>query len=136
MLPVGIPLLGPRFVPPTYLHVKKREDNVAIQPETAYLKPLNVIHPFYYPDLGKCPRCDSLDVLWDSWASNGHRDLHGVHEEEMAIGYQLQCKACKENKATHTQDDEGGGYCFLTTNQVFWTKWEHWRMPRQCLPQN
>jgi hypothetical protein len=131
-LPDDIPLLGPRFLPPTYLHVKKRVQHAAIKPETAYLKPLNIVHPFYYPDLSKCPKCDSVDVLWDSWTSNGHRDLHGINEEETAIGYQLHCKTCKDsNNGAHLNDEEASGYCFSTTNQIFWNKWHHWQIPRQ-----
>jgi hypothetical protein len=135
-LPITIPLLGPCFLPPTYLHVQKRHEKAEIMPETAYLKPLNIVHPLYYANLSKCPKCDSLDILWDSWVSAGHRDIHGLHEEETALGYQLCCKACRESKGTgaaqgHTGDDENGGYCFAITNHIFWNKWQHWQIPRQ-----
>jgi hypothetical protein len=127
----GIPLLGPRFLPPSYLHVQRRQENAVIEPKTAYLRPLNIVHPLYYPSMGKCPSCDSSDILWDSWNTAGHRYLHGVHEEETALGYQLVCKNCKAVHRNGTHDSEGGGYSFSTTNQVFWNKMEHWQMPRE-----
>ncbi|KAI0685918.1 hypothetical protein C8T65DRAFT_712479 [Cerioporus squamosus] len=92
----AIPIFGPRFVPPSYAQLLKRDKKARIQPEVAYLRPLNVIHPFYHEDLKKCPQCDSLDVLWDSWTNTGHRELHGVRLEESAIGYQLRCKVCEK----------------------------------------
>jgi hypothetical protein len=134
-LDLGIPLLGPRFLPPAYLHIQKRQENAVIEPKTAYLRPLNIVHPLYYHSIRKCPSCDSSEILWDSWNTAGHRDLHGVHEEEMALGYQLVCKCCKEahmRTRNGINDSEGGGYSFSTTNQVFWTKMEHWQMPREC----
>ncbi|RDX40484.1 hypothetical protein OH76DRAFT_1325834, partial [Lentinus brumalis] len=93
-LPPTIPNFGPRFVPPSYAQLLKRDKKARIKPEVAYVRPLNVVHPFYYDGLKKCPQCDSVDVLWDSWTNTGHRDLHGIRAEESAIGYQLRCKVC------------------------------------------
>ena len=136
-LPKEIPLLGPRFLPPSYLHLQKRQPTPIIQPQTAYLKPLNVVHPFYHPELDKCPQCDSTDVLWDGWTTSGHRELHGVQVEETVIGYQLICKPC-QGRFTRTKGTaicEKGLFCFATTNPNFWKKWEHWRIPcKQILP--
>ncbi|RDX47537.1 hypothetical protein OH76DRAFT_1354138 [Lentinus brumalis] len=132
-LPPGIPYYGPRFIPPTYSHLSKRENAPRIQPEFAYLRPLNVVHPFYYGDLKKCPQCGSLDVLWDSWTNTGHRSLHGVRTEESAIGYQLRCKVCEKRALAQSEGDANAKpirHCFATTSSVFWEKWEHWELPR------
>ncbi|KAG1846545.1 hypothetical protein F4604DRAFT_1524808, partial [Suillus subluteus] len=51
-----IPLLGPHFVPQSYLHALRRnQPEPAVNPDTLYLKPLQVIHPFYYSELARCP---------------------------------------------------------------------------------
>ncbi|KAI0323824.1 hypothetical protein GY45DRAFT_1216361, partial [Cubamyces sp. BRFM 1775] len=56
-LDAKVPILGPRFVPPTYMHNQKRNVSPEVAPDTVYLKPLNVVHPFYYPDLHRgCPQ--------------------------------------------------------------------------------
>ncbi|KAG1720557.1 hypothetical protein EDB19DRAFT_1776310 [Suillus lakei] len=119
-LGVNVPLLGPRFMPPSYL------------------KPLNIVHPFYYPQLARCPRCGSdKDTTWEGWTSKGPRELHGIFCEEMALGAQLHCNRCKEtsksklkarNGTTHSSDSDSSieGYCFTTTSTVYWKSWEHW----------
>ena len=117
-----IPILGPQFVPPSYLHIQKRDVTPAIEPEASYLLPFVVVHPFYYPNiLNQCPKCNSSNTSWDGWTGAGPRNVHGMHREERALGYQLRCKACKE--ASREQ------FCFTTTNKVFWAGWEHWKMP-------
>ncbi|EIW55953.1 uncharacterized protein TRAVEDRAFT_94498, partial [Trametes versicolor FP-101664 SS1] len=55
-LRVDVPFLGPRFVPPHYLHIQRRLVTADITPDLTYLKPLNVVHPFYYPELARCPQ--------------------------------------------------------------------------------
>ncbi|KAH9012974.1 hypothetical protein EDB84DRAFT_1247348, partial [Lactarius hengduanensis] len=37
-VPKRIPILGPRFVPPSYLHVGKRQTCPVIEPTVAYIK--------------------------------------------------------------------------------------------------
>jgi hypothetical protein len=130
-LPKDVPLLGPWFLPSLYLHIQKRQSMPIINPEISYLKPLNIVHPFYYDSLGSCPRCQSTDILWDGWTTTGHRKLHGIHEEETALGYQLICKQCK-SQYLHEKGGAGdgeGAYCFATTNPVFWKLCEHWAIP-------
>ena len=132
-LPDDIPLLGPRFLPPSYTHNLKRNPNARITPETAFLRPLNVIHPLYYNTIARCPQCDSPDkVRWDSWNNTGHRELHGVRIEENAIGYQLRCKAC-EDKPTDLETGAKLPHCFATTSPVFWKRWEHWEIPSKSI---
>jgi hypothetical protein len=123
----AIPLLGPRFVPPSYLHLQKRHVAPIIEPESAYLRPLNIVHPFYYPQIARCPNCKSKDVLWDGWTSRGSREVHGVGCEEAALGFQLRCKPCERAASSERRVT----YCTATTNQMFWEQWEHWEIPSQ-----
>ncbi|KAG2091337.1 uncharacterized protein F5147DRAFT_748138 [Suillus discolor] len=71
-LGVNVPLLGPRFMPPSYLHIQKRSGGGAVDLTIQYLKPLNIVHPFYHPQLARCPRCGSdKDMTWEGWTSKG-----------------------------------------------------------------
>jgi hypothetical protein len=119
-----IPILGPRFVPPSYLHIMRRSGAPEIEPESAYLKPLNIIHPFFYLRLARCPHCKSNGILWEGWTTTGPRDVHGVEQDERALGIQLRCKACEAVGGA-----KGDQFCVATTNPVFWAKWEHWEIP-------
>jgi hypothetical protein len=122
-LPSDIPFYGPRFSPPSYAVLQKRQTST-IEPESAYIKPVNVIHPFYYPALAKCPECQSLDVKWDGWTGTGSREVHGIKREETALGYQLRCNQCQSSAKAH---------CFATTNPIFWERKQHWEIPRTQL---
>ncbi|KAK7027758.1 hypothetical protein R3P38DRAFT_3190841 [Favolaschia claudopus] len=136
ILPKGFPILGPRFVPPSLLEARKRTP-ANIQPQSLYIRPLNVVHPFYYDDFC-CPQCDSTDIKWDSWTGGGARGVvHGVRCEERAIGYQLRCNECKKKygqggseAGAKGPDNEKLGYSFATTNPKFWAKRQHWEIPR------
>jgi hypothetical protein len=123
----AIPLLGPRFVPPTFFHDMRRDPVPFMNPEQLYIAALTVVHPIYYPTLKTCPKCASSQILWDSWNATGSRTVYGVRVNERAIGYQLRCKDCKSNTT-----GKPGGYCLVSTNHVFWEKWEHWKIPSQC----
>ncbi|KAG1756790.1 uncharacterized protein EDB91DRAFT_1233514 [Suillus paluster] len=137
-LAFNVPLLGPQFLPPTYLHVHKHPGEGVIKPVVQYLKPLNIIHPFYFRHLAQCPRCSSTDdTVWEGWTSTGARELHGLYCEELALGTQLCCNICKESakdtsmNGTHqsqceaTEGDIKQSYCFATTSAAFWKSWEH-----------
>ena len=129
----NIPLLGPYFFPPTYLHIARQNPTPIIDPETVYLVALTVIHPFFYPGLlTTCPQCASTEILWDGWNATGGRDVLGVQRNERAIGFQLRCKNCKSKygKGGSELGPQAPGYCFATTNQCFWQNWEHRRIPR------
>lgn len=67
-----IPLFGPRFIPPSYLHLQKRTgSSLDVSPEAQYLKPVNIVHPFYYLGLACCPQCQSCtDVTWVGWTGS------------------------------------------------------------------
>lgn len=130
-----VPLLGPLFLPPTYVHLQKSKSAHAISPKTMYLKPLHIIHPFYYPNLAQCPQCDSLNVSWQGWTATGHRDVHGVEREETALGYQLECNSCKESRAEKriggrkTNSEEL--VCMATTNPKFWARKHDCEVPSE-----
>jgi hypothetical protein len=129
-----IPLLGPCFLPPSYQHAMRRETTPKIIPDTAYLKPLTIIHPFYQLGLSQCPQCDSTEILWDGWTSTGAREVHGLRREERALGYQLRCKKCKAKYGKGgSNEHEKKPFCFATTSKMFWQKWEHWKIPRESL---
>ncbi|KAG6379441.1 hypothetical protein JVT61DRAFT_11916 [Boletus reticuloceps] len=93
-----VPILGPRFIPPTHLHSQLRPGPTNIQPDVQYLKPINIIHPLHYPELARCPRCLSCDnVSWEGWTTTGPRELHGISHEETALRLQLRCNSCKRS---------------------------------------
>jgi hypothetical protein len=126
-----VPLLGPRFLPPSYISLRKRNSNADINPTSAYLKPLHIVHPFYYPELARCPQCQSEDVSWQGWTTTGHREVHGVNREETALGYQLSCRDCESRFGGHNAVEEGI-YCIATTNTMFWKNKQHWEIPSMC----
>lgn len=135
ILKAEVPILGPLFIPPTYNHLQQRNTTPEIEPETAYLKPITIIHPFYFPGLAVCPQCGGKDVRWDEWTSTGPRDVHGVRREEMALGVQLRCneECARRFKGNDAPEKGKGVYCFATTNILFWEKREHWQIPRKLL---
>jgi hypothetical protein len=115
-----VPLLGPRFLPLPYISLWKRNSTPDISPQMAYLKPLHIVHPFYYPELARCPECESENISWQGWTTTGHREVHGVSHEETALGYQLSCDNCKSRIGSRNTAE--GFYCFATTNTMFWHK--------------
>ncbi|KAJ7615765.1 hypothetical protein DFH06DRAFT_1365836 [Mycena polygramma] len=135
-LPKGMPILGPKFIPPGFIDSQKR-GQVNIKPSSLYIRPFNIIHPFYYPDIAFCPQCSSKDITWQGWTGAGSREVHGLHIEEKALGYQLRCSPCKDKYgkdgtdvgATNANGDKLGS-TFATTNSIFWDQWEHWKIPR------
>ncbi|KAG0692104.1 hypothetical protein DFH29DRAFT_883083, partial [Suillus ampliporus] len=140
-LALNVPLLGPRFLPPTYLHVHKCLGEGGVEPVIQYLKPLNIIHPFYFGCLAQCPQCGSADdTVWEGWTSTGARELHGLYCEELALGTQLRCNICKgsakdkaangTNRSEVNEGDVKQSYCFATMSATFWKSWEHWKIPR------
>ncbi|KAL6306292.1 hypothetical protein BKA93DRAFT_729533, partial [Sparassis latifolia] len=124
-----IPLYGPHFTPPSYSDLFIRDATPAIVPGSAYLKPLTVIHPFYFSELAKCPQCDSEDIQWNGWTPTGHREVHGLFREETALGFQLRCQSCAKHHGAHGAGNEQGKYCFSTTGDLFWERREHWDIP-------
>lgn len=123
----SIPLLGPKFSPPSFLHSMRRKATPTVLPEQAYIRAITVIHPVYYPTtFTACPKCNSSNILWDGWNGTGARSVYGIRMNERAIGYQLRCRNCKENNSTE-------GHCFVTTNHIFWEKWPPWKVPSESL---
>src|SRR5258708_32399513 len=72
-LPDNVPLLGPRFIPPTPHLVSKycRNRNLLV-PEAYYLCPVTIVHPLFYPIC--CPNCQKAsgtpETLWDDMNSH------------------------------------------------------------------
>ncbi|TFY79755.1 hypothetical protein EWM64_g4258 [Hericium alpestre] len=133
-LTLKVPIYGPRFVPPEYLHVVKRTPSTKVpkvKMETTYLKPLTVIHPFYHaPRLSVCPRCRGNNVSWDSWTATGPRSVYGVRRPEMALGYQVRCVDCKAlREKLPANERHEVQYSYATTSDKFWEKWEYWQIP-------
>ncbi|KAI1781761.1 hypothetical protein LXA43DRAFT_859630, partial [Ganoderma leucocontextum] len=130
-----VPLYGPTFIPPSYMHEQLRNGlKTTVAPETTYLKVVTIIHPLYFPQLQKCPRCGTTkesDLSWTGWSTTGHCEVHGVDREETALGCQLRCLVCKKTATSQqlTKKNGEGSYCFSTTNHTFWEKYEHWQIP-------
>ncbi|KAF9078661.1 hypothetical protein BDP27DRAFT_1412611 [Rhodocollybia butyracea] len=136
-----IPLYGPRFMPPTPFHSTIRQISPQIEPKIFYIKPLNIVHPFYYSELRRCPRNSHHKPTWKGWTGAGPREVHGMFREERALGFQLRCPDCasgagskSENKAEEESDEileeETVRVCTSTTNAIFWEKWQHYEIPR------
>ncbi|KAI1793319.1 hypothetical protein LXA43DRAFT_885912 [Ganoderma leucocontextum] len=126
---------GPLFEPPSYVDEQLRDATPMVTPETAYLKSVHVVHRRYYPHiLGRCPRCQSTDIIHNGWSPTGPREVHGLMREEMAIGTQIRCKRCKERVSQGDRDEaeDTGTYCFTTTSHLFWDHFEHWELPGEC----
>ena len=74
----SVPLFGPRFIPPNALwESSKRGPAADVTPESLYLKPVTVIHPFYFRGLCHCPNdlstepSERHDFKWDGWTTMG-----------------------------------------------------------------
>ncbi|THH31610.1 hypothetical protein EUX98_g2599 [Antrodiella citrinella] len=122
----AIPLYGPRFTPPEFYERFRREATPDIKPELAYLRPVTIVHPLYYPQIGRCP-CGNKKPLWEGWTTTGHRDVHGIWQEETALGFRIRCKLCHGESQGKTNKE---GYCIATTNPLYWEKWNLWEIPR------
>ncbi|KAI5982858.1 hypothetical protein EDD15DRAFT_2109821, partial [Pisolithus albus] len=121
-----VPFLGPWFLPPTYLHAHRRPGLSSVMPDEQYLKPINVLHPLYYPQLTCCPQCLTSDsVTWEGWTGTGAHEVHGIFQEEVALGLQLRCNTCKARNGSAEL-----GHCFAMTSMAYWQNWEHWKIPR------
>lgn len=145
--PKHLPLLGPRFVPPSFMHLQSRNLQAVQNPSSAYLKPLYLVHPLWHPELRQCPHCgEKKHVSWDSWNAKGHHEVHGLRFNEYALGYQLRCETCKKANAGKANRrgrqptngrredldiEESSGHCFTTTSSMFWKDCEFWTIPSE-----
>lgn len=125
-----IPLYGPKFIPPSYMDLERRSATPDITPQTMYLRPLRVVHPFYFHQrkFHQCPACDSSNTHWECWTTTGHREVHGTCFPENAIGYQLRCNDCEKTEKDKPKGDRAP-YCFATTSAIFWARYEPWEVP-------
>ncbi len=138
-LPDNIPLLGPHFIPPMP-HIVSRHCKIPLVLEAYYLCPVTIVHPIYYPI--RCPDCrkasETPDTLSDStnnqkisperWTSDGPRCVHGVDEEEFALGLQMKCKICKANRSL-TKGSTKTNIVFSLTSIGYWEGIPYWEIP-------
>ncbi len=108
-LNLDVPFLGPHFIPPSFVHTQRRQATPEITPDPTYLKPVNIVHPIYYPGiLERCPNCRiagvKSDISWNGWNPTGPREVHGLMQEETAIGVQLRCKSCKRKYSAGNEE--------------------------------
>lgn len=137
VLPPEIPIYGPRFEPPTYLALRKRDVATDVKPDTSYVQPLMIIHPFYFSELARCSQYLSENIKWEGWNSCGYWDVHGLFHEETALGVQLNCKDCQRWGEERRKEEEQEKrdkiqHCFATTNVIFWEKKSLWDIPCEC----
>src|SRR5258705_10217954 len=68
-LPDSVPLLGPRFLPPTPHLLSKHRKIPLMLPDAYYVCPITIIHPVFYPFSIHCPTCqrasDTSESLHD-----------------------------------------------------------------------
>ncbi|KAI0682549.1 hypothetical protein BC835DRAFT_1311466 [Cytidiella melzeri] len=138
-VPAGLPIWGPVFEPPTFSDILRRDPRAVlnratgkldkIKPDSAYLRRLTVVHPYYFKSLRRCPRNASHNIASDGWQSTGSREVHGISQEEAAIGYQIRCHDCKEEEKNGTSVT----YCFALTNAEYWEelKQDYRTLPRE-----
>ncbi|EJD40175.1 hypothetical protein AURDEDRAFT_170755 [Auricularia subglabra TFB-10046 SS5] len=109
-----IPLLGPRFVPPPPALVSSRRAAGELKPDAWYLRPLNIVHEFFFPDLRTCRVCGAGEsrTSFEGWASSVPRRVHGVTMEEFALGQQLKCQQCR--------DRGNKPHSYALTSDAFW----------------
>ncbi len=129
-----IPIYLPRFTPPTLFHHLRRHTAARISPAILYIKPLNIVHPFYYPELRRCPTCKIGKTTWSGWTGAGPCEVHGFFREERAFGFQIHCEDCQAAayKAREAGEAAPGSFRTATTSPQFWANWQHFEIPSAC----
>lgn len=139
-LPASIPIAGPRFTPPLTVSRHSSAPRSPVTPDPFYLRPVTVVHPFYDPTLLCCPGCRKHELRqnpnllsWDGWNGKGPREVYGVFELEYAIGTQLECHQChnerKREKEAGVADKKLRQYNWATTSVDYWKGIPHWKIP-------
>ncbi|CAA7261854.1 unnamed protein product [Cyclocybe aegerita] len=86
-LGTDIPLLGPRFFPPTYLHFMRR-----------------IIHLVFYPSaLDGCPACGSNETLWDGWTATGAHEVMEFGEKSAHLDISSAARSARPNMGKAAQ---------------------------------
>ncbi|GJF00469.1 hypothetical protein PsYK624_167570 [Phanerochaete sordida] len=123
----SVPLYGPRFTPPSFNDVNIRNANPLIEATIAYLKPITVVHPVFFPELKQCPRDKAHQSV--SWDSAGR-----LLEAARSTGF---CKRRRQSDISYAEwtatrtdrilprlrqkrGERSGMHCFATTNDIFW----------------
>ncbi|TFY80628.1 hypothetical protein EWM64_g3383, partial [Hericium alpestre] len=96
----AIPMHGPCFIPLTYMYLRMHQYLAEIEPGAAYLKPLHIIHPVYYPELLKCPRCGTTDrfklTMTSAGLAENIRQLHLLEYQQTVQEYLQYFRSCKD----------------------------------------
>lgn len=140
--PHTVPILGPKFLPPSIDSPFLASDTKPVAPEVYYRKALTVIHPLYHPSLRQCPVCKkegvtSTKLTAEGWATGGPRHVHGIADEEYAIGYVLSCARCQgirneQNQANTIPAKDRRPAKFTLSNAEFWAGKSFWERPRKA----
>jgi hypothetical protein len=143
LLPLNIPIYGPRFIPTPPLQFSFRSNAASIRPDHFHLKPITIMHPLYQllpSSVVACPGCRDRstkpNLKMKGWASDGPRLVHGLKEEEFALGYKLRCDTCQAlnqqksaDKQAKEKDDDSSPASFHTTSPHYYQGVEHWQVP-------
>ena len=107
--------------------------------EHYYIKPVHIVHPFFYPaltNLGCRKHGTEPNIQWTQWTGKGPRDVHGLMEAEFSIGYQMQCKMCAAGGETDAPDCDSTIkprlHFWAATNRSYWAGLLHWQVPCAC----
>ncbi|KAG8916363.1 hypothetical protein FRC01_003197 [Tulasnella sp. 417] len=127
---LDLPLYGPRFSPspPAFLH-RNPSSSSQISPNDFYLKPVTIVHDFFWPSLMTCPTCAKAGraepkLERQGFTPEGPRTVHGIYEDEYVIGARIRCKTCAKLK-------HGGRIQWSFTAQEFWGDKPYWEIPRE-----
>ena len=55
-----------------------------------------------------CSQCQSHNkVTWEGWTTTGAWEIHGIAQEETALGLQLHCDGCKQRHTPSSSTKSG-----------------------------
>ncbi|KAI1781613.1 hypothetical protein LXA43DRAFT_908282, partial [Ganoderma leucocontextum] len=130
-LPLEWPFHGAKFSPPTFSHYQRRQVASECNPEWSYIKSVMILHQAFFPFIARCPNCRSRNVQPNGWTATGHREVHGLREEECVLGVQVRCVDCAAKREGGGSGESDEKYCFSTTNPEFWQAISLWDIPRE-----
>ena len=125
------PFHGPRFPAPTFTHYQWRQVASECNPKWSYIKTVIILHQVFFPFLMCCPNCCGCDVQPNGWTATGHREVHGLQDEECVLGVQFQCVDCFVKRGNGGPGESDEKYCFSMTNPEFWQGISLWDIPRE-----
>ena len=78
---------------------------------------------------------NSQDLSPERWNTDGPRRVHGIEEEEFALGLQMKCKVCEENRNTKGAGTSNIGgltkktVLFNPMSVNYWEGIPYWEIP-------